>query len=438
MNAPTHDLRLPRPSRHADEIDSFRLDATTKGMPFDADLTLNEIGARGWNLLRGDLPAPVAVLRRDRLLANSRWMSGFIRTNGLEIAPHGKTTMAPQLFALQMQDGAHAITVATVHQLAVARRFGIPRVVLANQPTGRVAVDCCFDALSHDDGFELICLADSLACVEALAAGATRSRQKRPLDVLVEIGFTGGRTGARDPETAMEVARAVAAAPGLRLRGAEAFEGLLSDKTAIDAVLQTIVTVAKRCAEEGLLPADLPVVLSAGGTAFFDQVGEVFSAANFDRPVMRLLRSGCYLSHDSTNYAASFARMRRETSLAMPEGGLEHALEIWAAVQSRPEAARCIVTMGKRDASFDTGWPVPLAWFRPGLHAAPQPIPTTSAIVNMNDQHGHLVTTPDAPFEVGDLIAFGIGHPCTTFDKWRVIPVVDEAYNVVDAVRTYF
>lgn len=438
MNAPAHALRLPRPARHGDEIDSFRLDATTKGMPFDADVALGEIATRGWNLLRGDLPAPVAVLRRDRLLANSRWMSRFIKTNGLEIAPHGKTTMAPQLFALQLEDGAHAITVATVHQLAVARRFGVPRVVLANQPTGRVAVDACFDALSHDDGFELICLADSLACVAALAAGAARSQQKRPLDVFVEIGFAGGRTGARDPETAMQVARAVAAAPGLRLAGVEAFEGLLSDKAAIDAVLQTIVTVAKSAAGEGLFAADRPVVLSAGGSAFFDRVGEVFSAANFDRPVRRLLRSGCYLSHDSTNYSASFARIRKETTLSLPEGGLEHALEIWAAVQSRPEAARCIVTMGKRDASFDTGWPVPLMWFRPGLHDAPQAIPTTSAIVNMNDQHGHLVTTPDAPFQVGDLIAFGIGHPCTTFDKWRVIPVVDEAYNVIDAVRTYF
>jgi D-serine dehydratase len=160
--------RLPRPPADAHEIDGFPLDATTKGVPHEARLRLGDIASRRWNVLAGDLPFPVAVLRADRLAANSRWMAAFAAANGLTLAPHGKTTMAPQLFALQMRDGAFAITVASVQQVAVVRRFGFPRAVLANQPVGRPAVDACFAALSAEDGFELFCLADSLEGVAAL------------------------------------------------------------------------------------------------------------------------------------------------------------------------------------------------------------------------------------------------------------------------------
>ncbi|MBL8589318.1 MAG: alanine racemase [Methylobacteriaceae bacterium] len=430
--------RLPRPPLNGAALDDLWLDATTKGMPAGPPTRLADIGARRLNLLAGDLPTPVAVLRLDRLLANSAWMSAFARDNGLALAPHGKTTMAPQLFALQMRDGAQAITVATTQQLAVLRRFGFPRAVLANQPTGRVAIDACFEALSQDDGFELVCLADSLEGVAALAAGAARSRAKRRLGVFVEIGFLGGRTGARDPALALEVARAVARAPGLALRGVEAFEGLLSDMAAIDRVLGTIVETARAGVAEGLFAADGPVTLSAGGSAFFDRVGEAFRAAEIGAPTQQLLRSGCYLSHDSINYAQSFARIRSQTSLNLPPGGLEAAIEVWAAVQSRPEPARSIVTMGKRDVSFDNGLPTPLAWRDADGPAIAQPMPGTAALVAMNDQHGHLVTTPDSPLAIGDLIGFGVGHPCTTFDKWRVLYVVDADYTVVDAAATFF
>ena len=39
---------------------------------------------------------------------------------------------------------------------------------------------------------------------------------------------------------------------------------------------------------------------------------------------------------------------------------------------------------------------------------------------------------------VGDWIEFGVSHPCTVFDKWQLIPVLDADDRVVDLVRTYF
>lgn len=423
-------------------IAGFPLDATVKGVPPGARLRLEEAGAQGWNLLRGDLPLPLAVLRVEPMRRNSRWMAEFARRNGLELCPHGKTTMAPQLWALQIADGAWGITVATLHQLEVARRFGVGRAVLANQPIGRVAVDACFAAIA-DLGFDLYVLADSPAVVQGLAEGAARAGLDRPLKVLLEVGTPGGRTGARTEAAALEVARAVAAAsPGLALAGVEAFEGLLPEAAAVDDFLDRLLATARACGAEGLWGTE-EVLLTAGGTAFFDRVASRFrgAAEGFGRPVRRVLRSGCYLTHDSIGYTQSYARMRREaaaSSLDFPPGDLEVALEVWAHVQSVPEPGRAILTCGRRDISFDMGWPVPLRLFRPGQDEAPRPMGPFHKVVAMNDQHTHLVGPDDGLLRVGDMVAFGIGHPCTTFDKWQVMPLVDEDWTVTGAVRTFF
>lgn len=425
------------------ELASLRaqpLDPLTKGLPFDAPpLTVGKVGAQGWNLLRGDLPLPLAVIRQDVLRANSAWMSAFTAANDLLIAPHGKTTMSPQLFDLQVADGAWAITVATVQQLAVCVKFGVKRVLIANQPVGKGAIDACFRAL-HEDGFELYCLADGPAGLAMLAEGARRNPppSDNPLRVLVEIGFTGGRTGARSRGMAMEVARAAIDMPGLALGGFECFEGLLPTPQAADGLIDDVAALAQAALAEGLFAPGQPVVISAGGSAFFDRVGERFNSAAFSRPVIKVLRSGCYLTHDSISYAAAYERIVSETSLKLPEGRLEAALEVWAYVQSRPEPGRTMLTMGKRDVSFDAGMPVPLRWFRPGQMARPAPMPAGHKVVALNDQHCHLETPEASPLAVGDMVAFGIGHPCTTFDKWQVLALVDEDYRVTDALKTFF
>ena len=433
--AVTASAPLPRLSLR--EIEDQRLDVLVKGLPPGASLRLGDVGKQGWNVLTGDMPMPLAVIRESVLKANRAWMSAFSAANDLKIAPHGKTTMAPQLFDLQVADGAWAITVATMQQLAVARHFGVKRVILANQPVGRQEIAACFEAL-REPGFELYCLADSVAGVGLLADAAKGHAGDNPLRIFVEIGFMGGRTGARTREEALAVARAVAGAPGLRLAGFECFEGLHSDTGNADRLLGEVVAVAAAAENEGLLGPE-PMVLSAGGTSLFDRVGEAFNAAAFKRPIVKVLRSGCYLTHDSTVYSAAFRRITLETSLKLPPGGLEPALEVWAYVQSRPERGRSLLTVGKRDISFDSGMPVPVRWYRPGgVMQRPEPMPAGHTVLGLNDQHCHLGTPEESPLQVGDMVAFGIGHPCTTFDKWAVLMLVDDDWTVTGAIQTFF
>ena len=116
------------------QIEAAPIDDRIKGMPGGlAPTALGEIGRQGWNLLREDLPLPVAVLRRSALARNSKWMREFLALSGAVIAPHGKTTMSPQLFQQQISDGAWAMTVATLQQLRICRHFGFNRVVLAGK-----------------------------------------------------------------------------------------------------------------------------------------------------------------------------------------------------------------------------------------------------------------------------------------------------------------
>jgi len=417
-------------------IAGLALDGTVKGVPPGASLRLDEVARQGWRL--PDMPLPLAVLRVDVMRRNARWMAEFARRNGLSLCPHGKTTMAPQLWALQLAEGAWGITVATAHQLQVARRFGVARVIWANQPVGRIAVDAAFEAM-RDPAFDLFVLADSLAVVEGLAAGAARAGLSRPLKVLLEVGATGGRTGARTLDAAMEVARAIAAAPGLALAGVEAFEGLLSETGQVDAFLARLVATAQACAAESLFGTD-EILLTAGGTAFFDRIGpRLAEAGELGRPVRRVLRSGCYLTHDSMGYEQAYRRMRKESlTLDYPPGDLRAAMEVWTHVQSIPEPGRAILTCGKRDISFDTGWPVPLRLLRNGDVSTAMPFGAFHKVSTMNDQHAYLLGPADGLLRVGDVVVLGVGHPCTTFDKWQVIPLVDEAFRIVGAIRTFF
>ncbi|MCF3934591.1 alanine racemase [Acuticoccus sp. M5D2P5] len=422
-------------------LDALPLDPSTKGLPFGAvPPTVGAVADEGWRILEEDLPLPLAVIREDILAANSRWMAAFTAANDLVIAPHGKTTMAPALFDLQIADGAWGITVATVQQLEVCRRFGVKRVLLANQPTGPRAIEACFAALAADASFELYCLADGADGLARLAEAAQRMPTGgNPLRILVEVGFTGGRTGARTEAGALALARTVAATDGLALAGFECFEGLLPTPDEAAELVAAVTRSAEAATRENLFPADVPVIVSAGGSAFFDRVGERFAALSLDRPLLKVIRSGCYLTHDAIGYAAAFERIRRETSLTLPDGGLEPALEVWAYVQSCPEAQRTMLTMGKRDVGFDAGFPVPTRWFRPGPGmTAPEPMPAGHEVVALNDQHCHLVSEAPTHLQVGDMVAFGIGHPCTTFDKWALLLLVDETYRVTGALRTFF
>ncbi len=421
------------------------LDDLDKGAPgHGGQIPLHETGQRGWNILAEDLPLPVAVLKDSEMRGNSAWMREYLALSGFKIAPHGKTSMAPALFDLQVEDGAWGITLSTPHQIRVARRCGFKRIFLANQLVGRAAIAYAFRELASHPDFELYCLSDSVEHAAQLEAVGVALGAGRRLNVLVELGFEGGRTGCRTNEQALAVAQAISGCRHLALCGLEGFEALIPGTSweerlqNIRGFLDRVVAVAESCSALGLFDTE-EVILSAGGSAFFDLVVDRFKAAKLARPATMVIRSGCYLTLDSVMFKNAFARMQdRLPGLGERLGELKPALEVWAYVQSRPEDQLVIAALGKRDISYDD-MPVPAVWFRPGPGPrTPSAVPEGHRAFKLDDQHCYLRVPADTPLRVGDMIGFGMSHPCLTFDKWRVLHTVNGRYDVTGSVRTFF
>ena len=401
---------------------------------FDAARTADDLARRNWNLLREDLSLPTAVVSHERLRHNLEWMRTFIAEYGVHLAPHGKTTMAPQLFHMQLDSGAWGITLATAHQTHVAHEQGVRRVLMANQLIGRQNM-ALISRLLGDPAFTFYCLVDSEEQVAQLSAHFGAAGQQ--LNVLLELGVEGGRTGVRNQAQAEAVLTSIGQLKKtIRLCGIELYEGVLDDEPAIRAYLQRGCALVRELLSQNRFAAK--PILSGAGSSWFDVVAEEFTAAGFGDAVEIVLRPGCYLTHDVGSYRKAQDRMRRANPVAhRMHTSLEPALHLWAYVQSIPEPARAIIGSGKRDAAFDSGFPVPALHYRPGA-AAPQSTPPHWEVTKMMDQHAYLCVDPADDLRIGDMIAFDICHPCLTFDKWRAIPVVDSNYNVIDLIQTFF
>lgn len=411
------------------------IDWRYKGFPPAEEATPATVAEQGWHLLAGDLLLPVLVLRESALGHNIDLMARYCARHGVSLAPHGKTTMSPELFARQLAAGAWGMTAATASQVRIYRAFGVERIVLANELVEPAAARFVAAELAADPGFDFYCLVDSVAAVEAMTAGLG-GHATRPIQVLVELGLPGGRTGCRTSDAAHTVAAAVARSPVLEFAGVEGFEGIVhsasleDDLAAVDSFLGGLRALTLELAAAGHFDGRDEILLTVGGSAYFDRVVERL-AAPFALPVRLVLRSGCYVTHDSGYYDHLSPLGERS-----PDGErLQPALEVWGVVLSRPEPDRALLGMGKRDVAYDIDLPVPLRVHgRSGL----RDVRGSMTVFDLNDQHAYLRVPPEDELAVGDLVGCGISHPCTAFDKWRLIPVVDDEYRVVDAVHTFF
>ncbi|MFF9027817.1 amino acid deaminase [Streptomyces iakyrus] len=409
-----------------------RVDHRFKGLPPDADgLTVAELAGQRRNLFTGGFATPVLALSAERLEHNLRLMETYAARHGLAFAPHGKTSMAPQLFQRQIEHGAWGITLAVPHQVRVARAFGTRRVFLANELVDAAALRWIAAELDADPQFELVCYVDSVRGVELMDAalrGATR-----PVDVVVELGAgEGARTGVRTEAECAAVADAVAATRTLRLVGVAGYEGEVpkADTERVTAWLRRLVALAADFDRAGRFAGLDGIIVSAGGSAWFDAVAEVFAEIpELSLPVLKLLRSGAYVSHDDGHY-----RKLTPFNRVPEEGALEPAFRLWTQVVSRPSAEQAFVNAGKRDAAYDLDLPFAQVIRRDG---AERPA-TGVSVTALSDQHAWLATTPEADLEVGDWVGLGLSHPCTSFDKWQLIPVAEADGTVVDYVRTFF
>jgi D-serine deaminase-like pyridoxal phosphate-dependent protein len=407
-----------------------------KGLPSSLfGLSIRDARDRRLNLFRDGFLPPVTVLDEPALEHNLTTMADFCARHDFAHAPHGKTTMAPQLYARQFEHGAWGQTAATASQLRIYRAFGVSRIILANELVDAAALRWVAGELDSDPEFEFWCWVDTERGVELMTEALRGVR--RPVDVLIELGISGGRTGVRDRTAALKVAEAVAASPALRLAGVASYEGAVTSSTSTEGLaavhdhLSELRDLALDLAGRGHFDGLDQIVVTAGGSAYFDQVVDVLGAS-WPLPVLPVLRSGAYISHDEGIYERT-SPLGAHPRVEGPR--LRPAVRGWAQVMSRPEPRLAFLTVGKRDLPYDIDLPVP-ELRRSGDTVSPL---TGCVMTKMNDQHGFVELDTDAAIEVGDWVGLGVSHPCTTFDKVPLLPVVGaDGETVVDLIRTFF
>lgn len=443
---------------------------THKGYPaWAAPLAASDVGRQGWNIHQPDWPLPCAVLRQGPLQHNLGWLQRLVTAAGAQLAPHGKTTLSPELMQGQLRAGAWGMTFANVAQLALGVANGVRRAILANQVWLPHDLQWLISLQSQHSDLLAPFLLDSHAQLDALEAVWHQHPAGiyRPFSVLLELGLPGGRTGCRDDAHAVALAQRVALSPATQLVGVECYEGLwtqgedTADRNLVDGLMTRVQSVLKACDRIDAFDGTDTIWVTAGGSAVFDLVlawlGKLTTPEGqtgpLSKPVVGVLRSGCYITHDHGAYQRLVHRVTHRLSTLPPgnpmglaatglcHSGLQAALEVWCSVQSLPEPGLAILNAGKRDLSHDWGLPVPLAWVPSGSRQIHR-LPAQARITRLNDQHAYLEwdanSHPPHPLAVGDQVALGISHPCTTFDRWRWMPIVNDQGAIVDAITTGF
>jgi D-serine deaminase-like pyridoxal phosphate-dependent protein len=384
------------------------------------------------NVLKGDVSSPVLILKDSALESNLASMAAWIAEEGLLLAPHGKTTMCPAIFKRQLAHGAWGLTLASVSQLKAGLEAGFRRIIIANQVAGKANLRTLVDFVNKQPDCEFFCFVDSVEGVNQLAAAFVEFQATRPLNVFLEWGYKGGRCGVRSIEEGREVMAAVMTHKReLVMCGFSGFEGLADSAAAVDEFLKGLEALSTHLGE-GI---ERPLV-SAGGSAYLDRICEF--ARSLTNPFNVVVRSGCYVTHDHGQYLRKSLEADERSDRSMKLPAFTPALELWSSVQSIPEAGLALLNFGKRDTAYDLDLPIALAAVGEGKSRDEITQLQNSRIFKLNDQHAYLSFEGDDHFKVGDLVCCGISHPCTAFDKWRIIALIDDDYHVKDLYTTLF
>jgi D-serine deaminase-like pyridoxal phosphate-dependent protein len=366
------------------------------------------------------------ILRDSALEHNIKRMASYCKSLGFELAPHVKTPMSPQIARRQIAAGAWGLTIANFAQARIMLEYGFNKLIIGNEVMEPTSIAEIAKINGSGTG-QIIFYIDSLAGLK-IAQDSIANVANAKLNVFMEIGAVGGRAGIRDLDLLKTILVEIAKDDRIYVRGVSGFEGAVpgGDRASegiekLRNFLRHIVAAAKITApfiREG------KIIISGGGSSFFDYVTEEF--AKYEGDAQFILRSGGYVSHDHIGYENMYPFMGAPDSERFYP-----ALELWARVLSVPEADLAILNYGKRDAGNDVGNPLPI--FKLGK----KPEAFKGEIEKLNDQHAFMKITPGT-VAVGDIVGCGISHPCTNFDKWHLLPLVNDNYDVIDLIHTHF
>lgn len=343
----------------------------------------------------GDIQTPCLILDLDALERNIRKMGDAVRAMGVRHRVHGKMHKSVDVALLQERlGGSVGVCCQKVSEAEVFVRGGIRDVLISNQVRDPAKIDRL--ARLPKLGARTICCVDDIANVADLSAAALR--HGTTIECLVEIDCGAGRCGVKTTPEVIAIARAIAAAPGLKFSGIQAYQGAMQHLDRYDdrkAMIDLAVAQVKD-AVDALKAAGLTCdIVGGGGTGSY-----CFEGAS---GVYNELQCGSYAFMD-----ADYGRILDRDGHRIDQGEWENALFLLTSVMSHAKADRAICDAGLKVQSVDSGLPV--VFGRGDVK-----------YVNCSDEHG-VIEDPDGVLKINDRLRLVPGHcdPTCNIHDWYV------------------
>ena len=328
-----------------------------------------------------DLPTPAVLVDLDVVERNIASMQARARAAGVRLRPHAKTHKAPQIGRMQLDAGAGGLTLAKVSEAEVFAQAGFDDIFLAYPIVG---AEKARRLLALADRVRVTVGADSAEGARSLGEVFHAAGRRLPVRLKIDCGFH--RVGVA-PERAVEIARRVAALPGISLEGVFTFGGQSYGGTSPEEVARIGGEEGRIVSEvaEALREAGLPVAeVSLGSTP-------TVASAMSQRGVTEC-RPGNYVYND-------FSQVELGTC-----GEQDCALTVLATVVSVPASDRAVVDAGSKTLSTD-----PL---RPRAEGHGLILGRRSRIDRLSEEHGVIQVAPGESFRVGERVRILPNHAC--------------------------
>ena len=342
-----------------------------------------------------DIQTPCLVLDLDALERNVKKMGDYAMAHGMRHRVHGKMHKSVDVAKLQIDlGGACGVCCQKVSEAEVFVRGGIKDVMVSNQVRDPAKIDRL--ARLPKLGARILVCVDEAENVADLSAAAVRHGTE--LECLVEIDCGAGRCGVTTTQDVVHIAKLIAAAPGLKFAGIQAYQGAMQhlDSYADRKVKLDIAVAQVADAVQGLKSQGLECdIVGGGGTGsyYFESTSGVYNE----------LQCGSYAFMD-----ADYGRILDQNGKRIDQGEWENAMFILTSVMSHAKADKAIVDAGLKAQSVDSGLPV--IFGRDDVK-----------YVKCSDEHG-VVTDPNGALKVNDKLRLVPGHcdPTANVHDWYV------------------
>ena len=431
-------------------INNTLIDSAVKGIKDIDKIKIQDIKKQKWNILKEDVQFPILTIKKSFFNKNILSMHKYVKANKVFLAPHIKTSMSPQIIQQIFNLGCWGFTVANNQQLSVLLKMGIRKIIFANLITNQSNIDNLFQLINQYKDIQIYICVDSIFGINLLKTLSKKLNFNRVIKILIEVGYQNSRSGIRNIKSLNKILDSLRILPvNFKISGILFYEGASAVNNYSISLkrVEKCIKLAFNCLNfliSNNIINNKECIISGGGSEYFDLVVDSFKKNKKNKNFKFVIRPGSYIAYGHGYYLSSLNKINDRKKIIIKNKKInatdlfQPSLELWAHVISQQDSGKAILNFGKRDVSFDLGYPIPLLVYRNGKILHKSPYDKNIVVYKLNDQHAFIKFSKNYNIEVGDLVKFGVSHPCITIDKWKIFYMINDNNTIVEAFKTFF